>query len=326
MIEEAEKIFRELMESDEGDFILQKAMELAMAALRELKDPVRYAGIADSFGRKRVMALYSKMNENISAYLASRQAELDGEVRRLDGRLGEAGQKTRELEDEKSRLEQQISQMKTANQDLLLNELKLAKQEETMASCQAQQREWQAEEKRVLGEDGKALEHIRGRQKNCQRQINQTGEKVSYLRSVQGIVSQLFVRESGNQMVSNSTELSQQLERLGHPGQEGTDLGREARGILQAIQEDMAAYAKVGREEEEIRERYESYRESWGEESDIMRKLRELDMESEDKMQACVAAFQADIEEGLQDYDEVLGMAVARGEQERDAVERRQKP
>ena len=248
---------------------------------------------------------------------------MEEEVQNLDKQLDKAGQNRIKLEAKRQELSDKISKLKTDNQELLLDELKLLKQKELVDYYQAQQKELNEEEKRVLGEDGKALAHIKEKQEEHQKQIDTMKKEVEYKKDILNIFNQLYVRETEDHMVSNITEIQQKLEYQQQFMQDDMDVYIKIKNTLENLKENIENYTKAVIEEENIQKSYVKYRKNWGEESDFMIKMSEFNMESEEKLHSYITELQRKITTDLQAYDEILSSIVEQNEQMKDSIEYR---
>ena len=325
MIETIESMFHGIMESNDETYMMEQAMKLIVVLLQELKEERKQwlLDITDSFEKKKMIALFSKMNNNFNTFLDNYQGILEEEVQNLDKQLDKAGQNRIKLEAKRQELSDKISKLKTDNQELLLDELKLLKQKELVDYYQAQQKELNEEEKRVLGEDGKALAHIKEKQEEHQKQIDTMKKEVEYKKDILNIFNQLYVRETEDHMVSNITEIQQKLEYQQKFMQDDMDVYIKIKNTLENLKENIENYTKAVIEEENIQKSYVKYRKNWGEESDFMIKMSEFNMESEEKLHSYITELQRKITTDLQAYDEILSSIVEQNEQMKDSIEYR---
>ena len=192
MIEKTENIFYGIMESNDEAYIMEQTMKLIIVLLQELNDE-KIKNITDNFEKKKMIALFSKMNSNFNTFLDNYQGIFEEEVQHLDEKLDKVEQNRIKLEAKKQELSDKISKLKKNNQELLLDELKLLKQKELVDYYQAQQKELNEEEKRVLGEDGKALAHIKEKQEEHQKQIDTMKKEAEYKKNILNIFNQLYL-------------------------------------------------------------------------------------------------------------------------------------
>ena len=125
MIETIESMFHGIMESNDETYMMEQAMKLIVVLLQELKEERKQwlLDITDSFEKKKMIALFSKMNNNFNTFLDNYQGILEEEVQNLDKQLDKAGQNRIKLEAKRQELSDKISKLNTDNQELLLDEL-----------------------------------------------------------------------------------------------------------------------------------------------------------------------------------------------------------
>ncbi len=327
MIKKIEDIYFELMESSEEASVAELSMKLIETLLRELCNEGKglLSGVEDSFDRKRIIALYSKMNGNYCSYLDNYQAGLDQKVHSLEEDLREMKQNVDVLEEKKQRFENQLLQFKedTKNQEFLLNETKLRKQKERLDTVWEKEKELKEEELRVLGADGKAIENCKERQKEYQKQKEEAKEEAEYQEMVSNILDQIFVRETENNIVSNMEDVMQQLYAQDAQGKKGF-LDERIKSTYANIQEMITSYNLAAQKDAQLQDRYELYRKNWGEDSNFMMKLNELGMEDDHKLNTYMDGLRNEIDAQMKRYEDILGAVVLQREKERDAVEQRQ--
>ena len=71
MIETIESMFHGIMESNDETYMMEQAMKLIVVLLQELKEERKQwlLDITDSFEKKKMIALFSKMNNNFNTFL-----------------------------------------------------------------------------------------------------------------------------------------------------------------------------------------------------------------------------------------------------------------
>lgn len=326
MIKKIEVVFTQIMESSDEAYIMGQTIKLTNIILEELLNNESYLlpNITERLEKKKIIALYSRVNKILNNFLNTYQPALEEELHNIEELELQLEQNKLDLDKKKQELEDSLSHLKTDNQTLLLDEGKLIKQKEHLCSCQTEQRELELEEQSILGEDGKVLESIKERQKNYQKQINKIKKETVYQKEVLEILKQLFVRETKDQMISNVTEILQQFNSDEQFKNNDMAVNKNITNVLEDIQENIAAYTGLAQEENVLHERYEIYRKNWGEESDLMIKLEKLDIESEDKIDTYISKFQTAMETYLQEYDAILGSIVMQKAQEIELIEHRQ--
>lgn len=325
MIKKIENMFYGIMESNDNAYIIEQIMRLMIILLQELTEESKQKVLdtIDHFERKKIIALFSKMNSNFNTFLDNYQGILEEKVQYLNKKLEKAGEDKRKQEAQRQELSDKISKLKINNQELLLNELKLLKQKELLHSYQVQQKELEAEEKCVLGEDGKVFAYIKEKQENYQKQIDIVKGRIEDKKSILTIFNQLYVRETENDIISNINEVNQKFENRQKFMQNSLDTYKKVKNTLENTKETIQEYKKTVLEEEHIQKSYDNYRKNWGEESNFIAKMREINMENEEKLHTYITELQEKITIDLQAYDTILGSIVEQREQIKDSIERR---
>lgn len=321
--EKIECFFQGIGASDDNDRTIEQAFLLIETLLEELAgDESRiFDSITDDSEKKRILALFSKMIGNIQTFLSSCQPELEKDVQRMEGRLSDLKSRESSLNAQKQQLARQITELNAEHRQLFFDEQQIKQQKKQLDSFQARQRELNEEEQRVYGKDGMALEQIKERQKELQNHIDGAQTTIERQETVLHLLSRFFVQESDSRIVSNLTQLQQELADL---GQGDVDTDERITNTFQQLQEHEAAYQAAVIEYEEIKERFALYESNWGEESDFMCRMYERELETPDKLREYMERLQSGLQADLQSYDRMLGEVVAQGESERDAIERRQ--
>lgn len=321
-----EDIYQRIMGSSNNDCMMEQVLNLVVELLKELAGGERnlLEGITDDFEKKRVIALFSKMNGNINTYLNGCLDGLEEEVESLRERLSDIERDDEQFNVKKRGLTQQLDTLNADHQELLLEEQNLKQQKKQLAFIQAKQQKLCEEEKRLCGEDGKAVERIRECQKECQSRIDDLQKEEERQKMVLHILKKFSIREKDDQIISSLTQVQQEMADLEQTAQGKLDMGVEIKSTLKRLQDDEAAYKESVRTAEKIRERFEVYKSNWGEESDFMARMYERNMETPDKLRKYVKDIQTEVQADLQTYDGMLSDLVAQGEEERDLIERRQ--
>lgn len=324
MNEKIEGIFQGIMGSSNNDFMMEQALNLVAELLKELTGGERnlLGCITDDFEKKRVVALFSKMNGNINTYLSGCLDGLEDEAESLREHLSDIERDEEQFNVKKRELIQQLDRLNTDYQELLLEEQNLKQQKKQLASIQAKQQELCEEERRLCGEDGMAVERIRECQKECQSRIDDLQKEQERQKMVLHILKKFSIREKEDQIISSLTQVQQEMADLEQTALEKLDIDAEIKSTLKRLQDDEAAYKESVRTAEKIRERFEVYKSNWGEESDFMAGMYERNMETSDKLRKYVKDIRTEIQADLQAYDGMLGDLVAQGEEERDLIER----